>query len=76
MEKLGIPIYFECFKGINNPDAYYDSTIIKAIDHSYALFKDKDCKLVFLAVRWFNSKNVLAHIKGLGCFMLSDSKVI
>ncbi len=65
--KQGIPIYFECFKGNNNPTAFYDSTIIKAIDKTYQLFKDKDCNIVFLADRWFNSKNILSHIKEIGC---------
>lgn len=65
--KQGIPIYFECFEGNNNPLAFQDSTIIKAINSTYQLFKDKDCTLVFLADRWFNSKNILSYIKEIGC---------
>ena len=39
--KQGIPIYFECFKGIKNPEAFYDRTVIKAIDYVFDLFKNK-----------------------------------
>ena len=65
--KQGIPIYFECFKGIRNPDAFYDSTIIKAIDYTYNLLKDKGFDIIFLADRWFNSQTILKHIDNLGC---------
>ena len=63
----GIPIYFECFKGIRDPEAFYDETIIKAIDGAYSLFKNKNFDIIFLADRWFNSKKVLEHIENLGC---------
>ena len=65
--KQGIPIYFECFKGIKNPNAFYDETIIRAINKSYELFTNKNFNIIFLADRWFNSKNVLEHINKLGC---------
>ena len=65
--KQGIPIYFECFKGIRDPNAFYDETIIKAIDNAYSLFKNKEFDIVFLADRWFNSKKILEHIDSLGC---------
>ena len=39
--KQGIPIYFKCFKGINEPKAFKDKTIINVIDNAYKLFKDK-----------------------------------
>ena len=65
--KQGIPIYFECFKGIRDPEAFYDETIIKAIDNAYSLFKNKGFDIVFLADRWFNSQKVLKHIDDLGC---------
>ena len=74
--KQGIPIYFECFKGIRNPEAFYDKTIIKAIDNAFYLFKDKNFDIVFLADRWFNSKKVLQHIDSIGatyCFRLKGN---
>ena len=74
--KQGIPIYFECFKGINNPDSYLDETIIKGIDFVSNLFKDTDLELIFLADRWFNSEKVLKHIDNLNhcyCIRIKNS---
>lgn len=74
--KQGIPIYFECFKGIRDPEAFYDKTIIKAIDNAFYLFKNKNFDVVFLADRWFNSKKVLQHIDSIGatyCFRLKGN---
>lgn len=64
--KQGFPIYFECFEGVNNPIAFADSTIIKAIDAVNEIFKDYDFDLIFLADRWFNSSSLLSHIDSLG----------
>lgn len=46
--KQGFAIYFECFKGDNNPSAFEDSTLIKAIDYVHNLFIDSDFDLFFL----------------------------
>ena len=74
--KQGIPIYFKCFKGINEPEAFKDKTIINAIDCAYSLFKEKYFNVIFLADRWFNSKKVLQHIESIGatyCFRLKGN---
>ena len=74
--KQGIPIYFKCFKGINEPEAFKDKTIINVIDNAYKLFKDKGFNIIFLADRWFNSKKVLQHIDSIGaiyCFRLKGN---
>lgn len=63
--KQGFPIYFECFEGINNPKAFEDATLIKAVDAIHDLFKDTDFDLIFLADRWFNSYALLEHIDSL-----------
>lgn len=63
--KQGIPLYFECFKDINNSDSYLDDTIIKGINFVSELFKDTGLELIFLADRWFNSKKILNHIDNL-----------
>ena len=55
----GIPIYFDCFKGINNTDAFKIETILKGIDAIDALFKNRGFELVFLADRWFNSTDIV-----------------
>lgn len=64
--KQGFPIYFECFEGVNNPIAFADSTIIKAINTVNDLFSHYDFDLIFLADRWFNSSSLLSHIDSLG----------
>lgn len=72
--KQGIPIYFEVFDGINNPEAFYDSTLIKAVNYINNLFKDKNVNLIFLADRWFNSYELLKTIKNLGRTYVIRSK--
>ena len=62
----GIPVYFDCFKGSDNPNAFKIDTLkdgITAIDN---LFKDKGFELIFLADRWFCSTELLEHIDRLG----------
>lgn len=74
--KQGIPIYFKCFKGIREKDAFSNDTIINCINIVNDLFKDKDFELIFLADRWFNSKTILEHISSLGhtyCIRLKDT---
>lgn len=62
----GIPVYFECFKGSNNTDAFKIETLKKGITYIDDLFKDKDFELIFLADRWFNSTELLDYIDSLG----------
>lgn len=63
--KQGIPLYFECFKGKENSEAFLDSTIMKGISEVSNLF-DNSFDLIFLADRLFNSSAVLNHISSLG----------
>ena len=62
----GIPIYYECFKGSNNNEAFKIDTIINGINAVDKLFKDKGFDLIFLADRWFCSTQILEHIDSLG----------
>lgn len=64
--KQGIPLWFKCFKGINNPDAFKLSLINEGISFVHNLFKDKKCNLIFLADRWFNFREIMQHIDSLG----------
>jgi len=64
--KQGIPIYFKCFDGSKEPDAFTNKTIIDGINKVHDLFKDKEFQLIFLADRWVNSKAILEHIDSLG----------
>jgi len=60
--KSGIPIWFRCFYNKDNDDAFNESLIKEGISYVSNLFKDKDCELIFLADRWFNSVSLLKHI--------------
>lgn len=63
----GIPLWFRCFKGNNNPDAFSLSTINQGISFVHDLFKNKNCNLIFLADRWFNFREIMQHIDSLSC---------
>lgn len=67
MVNSGIPIWFRCFKGNNDPEAFKLSLINEGISYVHNLFKNTSCNLVFLADRWFNFREVMQHIDSLGC---------
>ena len=70
--KQGIPLWFRCFKGKNNPLAFNESLLIQGINFVSSLF-DSSFNLIFLADRWFNSTSLMNHIHSLGhyfCFRL------
>lgn len=64
--KQGIPLWFRSFKGVNDPAAFSLSFINDGISYVHNLFKDKKCNLIFLADRWFNFRDIMAHIQSLG----------
>jgi hypothetical protein len=63
--KQGIPLWFRCFKGNHNYDAFCESLLKEGISYVSSLF-DKDYDLIFLADRWFNSTTLLEYIASLG----------
>ena len=65
--KQGIPIWFKCFKGNNDPKAYAPNLIKEGISYCYNLFKNKKCEIIFLADRWFNFCEIMEHINSLNC---------
>ena len=73
-----IPIWFRCFKGVNvtpisNP--WEENMIIDGIYYVSSLFP-KDLNLIFLADRWFNSRNIMNTIDSLGhtyCLRLKNN---
>lgn len=65
--KQSIPLWFRCFKGYANPDAFTESILEEGISFVYNLFKDKDYNLIFLGDRWFNSTTLMSFIDKLGC---------
>lgn len=62
----GIPLWFKCFKGSNNNDAFKLDTLKEGIKSVSDLFKDTDFELIFLADRWFCSTLLLEFIDSLG----------
>ena len=65
--KQGIPLWFRCFPGIKDPDAFQTSLITEGIGYVYNLFINKDCNLIYLADRWFNNTSILKFIDDIGC---------
>ena len=64
--KQGIPIYFKCFEGIREAEAFTDKTITDAIKTVSSYFNNTNYNLVFNADRWFNSEAILRTIQKLG----------
>lgn len=63
--KQGIPLWFRCFKGKDDSDAFTESLLKEGISYVSSLF-DSSFDLIFLADRWFNSTSLLEHINSLG----------
>ena len=49
--KQAIPLWFRCFEGKSNPDAYKQSLLEEGINFVDNLFKDKKYDLIFLGDR-------------------------
>ena len=63
--KTGIPLWFKCFIGNDDPDAFDEKIIKEGISYVSSLFPT-DYHLIFLADRWFNSTFLLDYINSLG----------
>jgi len=72
--KQGLPLFFRCFKGHNNPDAFDTDLIIEGIDYVYNLFSNHDYNIIFLADRWFPNVKVFQHIDSLNCTYVFRTK--
>ena len=59
--RQGIPLWFRCFKGNKDSDAFKLDTIKEGITYVSNLF-DNEFQLIFLADRWFNSTKLMGHI--------------
>lgn len=71
MENSGIPLWFRCFKGTHDPQAFKTSLILDGISYVHNLFSTKKCNLIFLADRWFPNCETMQFINDLGdtyCF--------
>ena len=74
MVNNGIPLWFRCFKGKHNPDAYSMHLIKDGISFCANLFNPKQYHIIFLADRWFPHIELLSHIQSLGCFYCIRTK--
>lgn len=72
--KQGIPIWFRCFKGKHNSQAYSLELIKQGISYCSNLFADKHYHIIFLADRWFPHVEILSHIESINCFYCIRSK--
>lgn len=63
--KQGIPLWFRCFKGKSDPDAFDTELLKESISYVSNLFSD-DFELIFLADRFFDAIPLLDLISSLG----------
>lgn len=63
--KQGIPLWWRCFKGTKDKDAYETKLLTEGISYVSSLFNN-EYDLIFLADRWFNSADLMRHIQSLG----------
>lgn len=63
--KQGIPLWFRCFEGIDDPNAFKLDLMKEGILYVHNLFKEKNVNLIFLADRWFNFKEIMGYIDSL-----------
>ncbi len=72
--KQGIPLWFRCFKGKHNPEAYDLDLIKKGISFCINLFDTNKFHVIFLADRWFPHIDILSHIQNNNCFYCIRAK--
>ena len=74
----GIPLWFRCFKGKSDNNAFREEMIKEGITYISNLF-DSSFELIFLADRWFSSATLIKHINDLNhkyCIRIkSDIKI-
>jgi len=63
--KQCIPLWFRCFLGQHDSDAFQEELLKEGISYVSSLFGE-DYDLIFLADRWFNSTSLMEHISSLG----------
>ena len=63
--KIGIPLWFRCFEGKNDSNAFLEDLFKEGILYISNLF-DNSYDLIFLADRWFISTSLMDFIDSLG----------
>lgn len=74
----GIPLWFRCFKGKSDSEAFKEDMMKEGITYISNLF-DSSYELIFLADRWFCSVSLIDHIQKLGhkyCIRLKGDIIV
>lgn len=74
----GIPLWFRCFKGKSDNDAFREDMMKEGITYVSNLFSSS-YELIFLADRWFCSVSLIEHIQNLGhkfCIRLKGDIIV
>ena len=58
-------MWFRCFKGKYNAEAYQSDLVKEGIKYVYELLKDKNCDLIYLGDRWFQNYKLMKYMEGL-----------
>lgn len=72
--KQSIPLWFRCFKGKHDPNAYNTELFKNGIDYCINLFKHLNPKIIFLADRFFDTVPLLSHITSRNCYFAVRAK--
>ncbi len=72
--KQSIPLWFRCFKGKHDSDAYNTKLFKDGIDYCINLFKHLNPKIIFLADRFFDTVPLLSHIASQNCYFAIRAK--
>ena len=70
--RQSIPIYFRCFEGTDNSDAFSFDTIKNALTYAHKLFPNY--QIIFLADRFFNDPSIFKLIEDLSDFYCIRTK--
>lgn len=85
IDNQGIPISFYLERTSSNTHStiqknsrkklFSQDFIFNALDHVIDLLKPLNCKILFLADRWFFNLSLLKHIQDMGCFFAVRAKI-
>ena len=67
-----IPIYFRCFEGVDDKEAFAIKTIEQALETAASNFNDAE--IIYLADRWFNDPNIINKITSMCKFYVIRTK--
>ena len=72
IDTQSIPIYFRCFEGVDDKEAFAIKTIEQALEIAASNFNDAE--IIYLADRWFNDPNIINKITSMCKFYVIKTK--